>query len=104
AFGCKCDVVAIRGGHRMARGWRYTKPSLDSAPICVTRARICAMHPFYLWVPCPPVHPTYPFWYLLSCYSFLSFCRFCLVFVTMLSLALCRYSSDIFCPADHVPD
>ena len=71
---------------------------------CVTRARICAMHPFYLCVPCPSVHPTYPFWYLLFCYSFLSFGRFCLIFVTMLSLALCRYSSDIFCPADHVPD
>ena len=80
----------------MARGWRYAKPSIASAPLCVTRLRICAMHPFYLWVPCLSVHPTYPFWYLLFCYYFLSFCRFCLVFVTMLSLELCRHSSDIF--------
>ena len=26
AFGCKCEIVAIRG-YRMARGWRYTKLS-----------------------------------------------------------------------------
>ena len=33
---------------------------------------------------------------------FLSFCRFCLVY--MLSLELCRCSSTFSCPADHVPD
>ena len=31
AFGCKCEIVAIGGGHRMARGWRCTKLSLSSA-------------------------------------------------------------------------
>ena len=31
AFGCKCEIATIRGGHRMARGWRYTKLSLSSA-------------------------------------------------------------------------
>ena len=30
-FGCKCEIVAIQGGYRMARGWRYTKLSLSSA-------------------------------------------------------------------------
>ena len=31
AFGCNCEIVAIRGGYRKARGWRYTKLSLLSA-------------------------------------------------------------------------
>ena len=35
------------GGGRMARGWRYTKPSLAKAPLRVARVRVCAMHPFY---------------------------------------------------------
>ena len=32
AFGCKCEIVAIRGGYRMARGWRHTKNSLYRVP------------------------------------------------------------------------
>ena len=44
------------------------------------------------------------FWHVLRVIPlFLSF-LFCFVFVVMLSLDLCRYSYDFFCPADHVPD
>ena len=31
----------------MARAWLYTKASLASAPLCVARVRVCAMHPFH---------------------------------------------------------
>ena len=69
----------------MARGWRYPKPSLDSAPICVTRARICAMHPFYLWVPCPSVHSILPTFSGICFFVILSF----LFVVFVLFLLLC---------------
>ena len=57
---------------------------------------------FILWVSCASRHPTNPFWRLFYLFPF--FCRFCLVFVFMLSLELCRCSSDLSCPADYVPD
>ena len=48
-----------------------------------------AIHPFYLWVSCASLRPTNYFRYLLGFnFSFLSFCRFCLVFGFMLSLEL----------------
>ena len=69
AFGC---MVAIRGGYRMARGWHYTKFSIE-----------CSSSIFFWYVLCVIV----PF--------FLSFV-FCFCFVFMFSLELCRCSSDIF--------
>ena len=55
----------------MARGWHYTKFSLSSA-LLLSFSGVC----FVL--------------------LFLSFCRFCFVF--MLSLELCRFSSMFSCP------
>ena len=100
ALGYTCEVVAIRGGYRMAHGWRYTKPSLASAPL----RRVYAMHWVYLVgsLRASPSYLCYIFWRLFvffcpfcCCFISLSFCRFCLVFVFMLSLELCRCSSDI---------
>ena len=61
----------------MARGWHYTKHSLSSA-LLPSFSDMCLV--------------------LL----FLSFCRFCFVF--MLSLELCRCFSDLSCPADYGPE
>ena len=58
----------------MARGWHYTKLSLSSAVLL-------------------------PFYGMCFIALFLYFCRVCLVlfcFVFVLSLELCRYSSDTF--------
>ena len=37
-------------------------------------------------------------------FLFLSLCRLCVCVFSLLSLELGRCSSDLFCPADHVPD
>ena len=65
----------------MARGWHYIKLSLSSA-LLLSFSGMCI--------------------FLL----FLSFCRFGFVFCCgcLLSLELCKCSSDFFCPANHVPD
>ena len=47
-IGCKCNVAAIRGENRVARGWQYTKPSLASAPLRVAHVHVCAMHSLHL--------------------------------------------------------
>ena len=59
----------------MARGWHYTKLSLSSALLSFSD----------MYVLCGIIVPFF-------------FCRFCFVFniVFMLSLELCRCSSDIF--------
>ena len=48
------------------------QPSIACDLLCVARLRVVcailyAMHPFYLWVPCPSLRPTYhyPFWHLI---------------------------------------
>ena len=72
AFGIGC-MVAIQGGYRMARGWYYTRLSLSSDLILYFSGNVYfVIVPFFL--------------------SFL-FC-FCCVFI--LSLELCRCSSDLF--------
>ena len=70
-FGC---MVAIRGGYRMARGWHYTKLSPSSALLLY----FSGMYVYFVIVP-----------FVLS-----FFVLFCLVF--LLSLELCRCSSDFF--------
>ena len=93
-----CEVVAIQGEYRMARGWPSTKPSVARAPlrrVCATHSvclvgslRASASHLYFLAFVCN--------FCLFCCYFIsLSFCRVCLVFVLMLSLELCRCSSDI---------
>ena len=109
AFGCKSEVVAIRGGYQMAHDWEYTKSSLASAPFGVARMRvllqsigyaprICFYFMGYLHVSAP--YLSFPVFLYLSCSVlfpfFLSFLYFVFVLVFMLSLELCRSSSDIF--------
>ena len=66
----------------MARGWHYAKLSLSSA-LRLSFSGMCIL-----------------------LFLFLSLCRFCLfVFLfILLSLELGRCSSDLFCPANHVPE
>ena len=65
----------------MARGWHYVKLSLSNAP-----------------------RLSFPGMCILL-FLFLSLCRFlCVCVFLLLSLELGRCSSDLFCPADHVPD
>ena len=67
----------------MARGWHYAKLSLSNVP----RLYFSGM--------------------CILLFLFLSLCRFFFVRVwtfLVLSLELGICSSDIFCPADHVPD
>ena len=98
---CSCDSG---GGHRLARGWRYTKPSLESALLCVTRVRVCAMNPFYLWVAARLcILPT------LFGICFFCFLSFLFVVFVLFLLSCSRWSFvDIplifSCPADDVPD
>ena len=101
---CKCKVVSIRRGHRIARGWRYTKPSLASTSFCVARV-------LYVLYVTHPYEFTGPLRVAASYLSFLifafllSFYRFCPVFMSMLLLKLCTYIPLIFFrPPDHVPD
>ena len=74
-------MVASRGGYRMARGRHYAKFTLSNAPR-LSFSDLCIL-----------------------LFLFLSLCRFlCVCVFLLLSLELGRCSSDLFCPADHVPD
>ena len=68
-------MVTFRGGHQMARGWRYTKASLASVPLCVIICeRVYTMHALYSWDPCASLRPTHPFFVV-----FVYVCCFALV-------------------------
>ena len=95
------------------KGWlaacRHTKPSRASTLLDVGRARVCTMHPFLFYVCSVRVSASY-----LLVAPFLAFVLFCFVlfyfvfgsfifvvfalFCFMLSLELCRSSSDLFLP------
>ena len=73
-------IVAIRGGYRMARCWRYTKLECPSSNF---------------------------FWHVLCVilFIFVLFVIFCFCCYSLAGAFLCcRCSSDIFCPADYVQD
>ena len=72
----------------MARGWHYTKLSLSSA-LLLSFSGMCIF-----------IIVTF-----FCRFCFVSLCFFCVLFLILLSLELCRCSSDIFLsPAHHVPD
>ena len=71
-------VVQMRGsyltvGHRMARGWWYTKAYLASAPLSAIHVFVCTMRPLCLWTPCVSLRPTHPFAFVFITRYF---CRF----------------------------
>ena len=116
AFGCKCEIVATRGGYRMARGCRYTKPSLSSECICLCCGRVLSI--VYVWVPCASLHPTYTIYLsflAVACMLFLFFflfvvCAFFILFFMLFSrwsfvdtvTANGNVPLIFSCPADHV--
>ena len=107
------------GGYRLARGWRYTKPSIDyRVPFFVLRACFVlasCIRFFILRITCASLHPIYLCWHLLLCYSFLFcvvFSFLLVVFALILFFVFCFISRWNFvdvplifsCPANHVPD
>ena len=96
------------GGYRMARGWRYTSKasSLASAPLFITRVRVCAMHPFYFMGSLRvSIHQE-------SYLSFLAFVFILLLFVfifslfvifTLFLLSISRWSFLNTCSSDIFP-
>ena len=101
--------VCDPGGYRMGRGWRYTKLSLSSALLRVARvlpfvllfAIDVSIHRFFfffLWIPCPSLHPTYTTVYYTILSSLALF-----VFVVVFTLFLfCFYAlvGALRCPSD----
>ena len=82
AIGCKCEIVAIRGGYRMARGWRCAKLSLSSALLRVARVlHVCAMHPFLCYGLPARLCTLHIFAGICFCISF--FFRFCHISVCL---------------------
>ena len=73
----KCEIVATRGGDRMAGGWRFTKLSLSSALLRIVRACFVfapCIRFLFAWVSCAFLHLSYLFWHLRLYQYFLVFC------------------------------
>ena len=89
----------VPGGYRMARGWRCNKPSLASTLLCMYLYR--QGHAYVLFDELPvrlcirAVLTATLLIFVLFC-RFLSFWRFCLVFVFYGVVGTCRCSSDFF--------
>ena len=103
-------VVKIRGGHRMARGWRYTKPSLASALFRVACVLSCMLSPCIRCIFCVPCASLILSIFCGICllFSFLSFCRFlpcfCFCFYALVRAFFVDGPQIFSCPAGHVPD
>ena len=92
-LGCKCEVVVIQEGHRVARSWRYTKPSVTRSLLVLRECvHVRAMHMFYVRVPCASLCSIY-FFGICRCSHFTYFWCFCLDVVSLLEL--CRCPSDL---------